>query len=79
MPAAFADLSCLLRGRYTYLLRTLPAPQTLLQSLDSQLVDKLLPALTGRVDFSLDELALFRLPARLGGMGSSHFSAVGVD
>ena len=74
--AAFAALSHGLRGRYTYLLRTLPAPETLLQSLDSQLVDKLLPALTGRVNFSADELALLRLPARLGVMGLPNFSAV---
>ena len=74
--AAFAALTHGLRGKFTYLLRTLPAPGDGLESLDDALVTCLLPALTGRSNFSSEDLALLRLPARLGGIGMPHLTAM---
>ena len=77
--AAFAALTHGLHGKYTYLLRTLPAPVEGLDDLDNAIVQWLLPALTGRAKFSDAELELLRLPARLGGMGLPHLRAVAAD
>ena len=77
--AAFAALTHGLRGKYTYLLRTLPASVNELQSMGDALVCQLLPALTGRSNFSAEELELLRLPARLGGMGISHSTSTAAD
>ena len=52
--AALAALTRGLRGKYTYLLRTLPASVNELQSMDDALVSQLLPALTGRSTFSAE-------------------------
>ena len=77
--AAFTALTHGLRGKYTYLLRTLPASVDELQSMDDALVRQLLPALTGRSNFSAEELELPRLPARLGGMGIRHLAAMAAE
>ena len=47
--------------------------------MDDALVSQLLPALTGRSNFSAEELELLRLPARLGGMGIAHLASMAVD
>ena len=73
--AAFAALTHGLRGRYTFLLRTLPTDDALC-SLDDLMVQLLLPAMMGRARFSEEDIALLRLPARLGGIGLPHFSAM---
>ena len=77
--AAFAALTHGLRGRYTYLLRTLPAPATGLRLFDQFLVAQLIPALTGRNNFSEEELTLLRLPARLGGLGIRHLDLIALE
>ena len=74
--AAFAALTHGLHDKYTYLLRTLPAPVDGLEDMDNAIVNRLLPSLTGRVNFTAAELELLRLPARLGGMGIPHLQAM---
>ena len=67
--AAFAALTHGLRGRWNYVLRTLPAVPKELCWMDAFMVQQLLPVLTGHCSFSDDELKLLHLPARLGGIG----------
>ena len=57
----------------------MPASVDELQSMDDALVRQLLPALTGRSNFSAEELELLRLPARLGGMGIPHLAAMAAE
>ena len=77
--AAFTALTHGLRGRYTYILRTLPVSLEGLQSMDDTIVTLLLPALTGRTNFSTEEIELLRLPARLGGIGIPHLVGMAGD
>ena len=67
--AAHAALNHGLRSRYTFLARTLPDIGEFLQGIDKFLAVEFLPALSGRKGFTPDDLALLRLPARLGGIG----------
>ena len=67
--AAHASLNYSLRSRYTFLVRTLPDTSETLQRIDKFMVEEFLPAISGRKGFTADDLALLRLPARLGGIG----------
>ena len=77
--AAFAAQTHGLHGKYTYLLRILPASVEGLEDLDNAIDKWLLPALTGRAKFCAADLELLRLPARLGGMGIPHLRAMAAD
>ena len=74
--AAYAAISHGLRGRWTYLLRTVPFPAQCLTDLDKVITEELLPALAGRDSFLPEELNLLRLPCRLGGGGGGDGPAV---
>ena len=67
--AAYAALTHSLQGRWTYLSRVTPNIGHLLKPLDECLQTKLLPALIGRPPPNNTDLALYSLPARLGGLG----------
>ena len=73
--AALAALTHGLRSKFAFLQRTLPDINETIQRLDTLLEQKFLPAISGRENFTADELALLRLPARLGGIGLPSFSA----
>ena len=77
--AAYTAFTHGLIGRYTYLMRTLPAPMHGLEALDGVIATRLLPALTGHSNFTAEDLELLRLPARLGGMGIPHLSVLAAD
>ena len=76
--AAFAALSHGLRGRYVFILRTVPKAGAALQPLDVLLQKSLLPTMTDHSDFSEDEITLLKLPARLGGVGLPCLSEIGL-
>ena len=65
--AAYAALTHGLRGRWTYLLRTVPFPADCLSQMDDMMRTVLIPAVTGREAFSDNEWAVLQLPTRLGG------------
>ena len=71
---ALAALTHGLRSRFTFVLRTMPSTEESLAVLDQVLEKQFLPALTGKLSFTSDELTLLRLPARLGGIGLPWFS-----
>ena len=71
--AAFTALTHGLRGKFSYVLRTIRSTERDVSVLDEFLEKCFLPALTGRTGFSTDELTLLRLPARLGGIGLPDF------
>ena len=72
--AAYAVLTNGLRGRWTYLLRTINCGGDALKQLDDVIRSNLLPVLTGHPFFREEEFALLSLPAREGGMGIPHLS-----
>ena len=72
--AAHAALHHGLRSRYTFLIRTLPDTGGNLQRIDKLLAEEFLPAISSRKGFTSDDLALMRLPARLGGIGLPSFA-----
>ena len=74
--AAHAALTHGLKSRWTYILRTMPTDAEDLRRLDDTLVSTVLPRLTGRQCFSRNELAMLRLPVRLGGMAFPHLAGV---
>ena len=74
--AAYAALTHGLRGRWTYLLRTLEFSAEQLQRLDDTVTEHFLPALTGKRTFTADDLSLLRLPCRLGGIGLPYFKEI---
>ena len=74
--AAFTALTPGLRGKCTFILRTLPVDEEDLQPLDDKIANVLLPVLLGRGKFAESMMALLRLPARLGGIGLPFLSAV---
>ena len=74
--SAFAALTHGLRGRWTFVLRTIPVAASSLDALDGVLVGKFLPAISLRRAFSEEDLQLLRLPARLGGIGLPHLSVM---
>ena len=67
--AAFGALTHGLRSKYSYILRTVSTAVDYVSVIDKFLEEQLLPVLTGHQRFTADELALLRLPARLGGIG----------
>ena len=74
--AAHAALTHGLRGRWTYVMRTLAMPETDQLALDAAVVE-LLSTLTGRgTPLHDDELALLQLPCRLGGIGVPSFKSM---
>ena len=74
--AAYAAFTHELRGRWTYLLRTLEFSAEQLQRLDDTVTEHFLPALTGKRTFMADDLFLLRLPCRLGGIGLPYFKEI---
>ena len=67
--AAFTALTHGLRGRYTYLLRTMPDTAASVKRVDDFFEQDLLPALSYKKFFTSNDMHLLRLPARLGGLG----------
>ena len=67
--AAYAAYIHGLSNRWSYLLRTVPDIDDLLQPLENAIHQHLIPALTGRPPCSSIERDLLALPARLGGLG----------
>ena len=65
--AAYAALIHGLRGRWIYLLRTSSVSGDCLASLDHIIQTEFLPTISGRDAFTPDDLAMLRLPTRLGG------------
>ena len=67
--AAYAALTHGLYSKWTFLLRTIPDIQDLLQPLEEAIQHNLLPALTGKTGINDLERNLLELPVRLGGLG----------
>ncbi len=67
--AAYSALTHGLMSKWTYLSRVIPNIGHLLTPLDDSLQTNLIPALTGRSPPNNAEVALYALPARLGGLG----------
>ena len=67
--AAFAAFTHGFVHKFTYLSRTTPFSEHLLQPLEDVIHSNLIPAWTGRVPPNDLERELFALPARLGGLG----------
>ena len=74
--AAYAALTHGLRGRWTYIFRTLPVQSHMVSTLDAAIQCKLLPSLCGRESFTDHDMVLLRLPARLGGIGLPHLESM---
>ena len=74
--AAYTALTHGLCGRYSFILRTVPAPKDALAAVDNLISEVLLPALVGRDNLPTPELGLLQLPARLGGIGLPCLSAM---
>ena len=70
--AAYAAFTHGLSGHWSYLMRTIPDIQDLLQPLEAEIHQTFIPTLTGRPPCSSLERDLLSLPARLGGMGLSN-------
>ena len=69
--AVYSALTHGLSSKWTYLCRTVPNISNLLKPLDDILRTKLIPTLTGRPPPSDLECALFALPAKMGGLGTT--------
>ena len=67
--AAYTAFTSCIRHKYTHYLRTIPAISSLLEPLESAIMNFLIPALTNGRSVTSDERILLSLPARLGGMG----------
>ena len=67
--AAYAVFTHALMSRWTFLMRTAPGIQALLQPLEEAIRHQFLPAMSGRQGISNLERDLFALPARHGGLG----------
>ena len=67
--AAYAAFIHGLSNRWSYLVRTIPDIEDLLQPLENAIQLHLIPALTGRPPCSTIERKLLALPVRLGGLG----------
>ncbi len=67
--AAYAAYIHGLSSHWTYISRTIPDIQDLLQPLEVAIHQHFIPALTGREACSAAERDLLALPVRLGGMG----------
>ena len=74
--AAYAALTHGLRGRWTYIFRTVPLQSQVVGTLDAALQCKLLPSLCGCETFTEHEPMLLRLPARLCGIGLLHLESM---
>lgn len=66
--ASYAAFTFGLRHRRTYLMRTLPGIENLLQPLERAISDVLIPSLIER-NCSEEERSLVALPVRMGGLG----------
>lgn len=66
--ASYATFTFGLRHRCTYLMRTLPGIENLLQPLERAISDVLIPSLIER-NCSEEERSLVALPVRMGGLG----------
>lgn len=73
--AAYAALTHGLRGRWTYIFRTLQIPPDFLVPLEMAIGD-VTKAVTGRLELGEEELTMLRLPARLGGIGLPDVRAI---
>ena len=73
--AAYSALTHGLRGRWTYVLRTLSVDETFLEPLDSAVLD-LAKVITSRSSFTEEELAVLRLPVRFGGLNLPYFAKI---
>ena len=67
--AAFTALTHGLRGRYTYLRRTMSDTEASVKRIDDFFERELLPALSYKKYFTSNDMCLLHLPARLGGLG----------
>ena len=67
--AAYAAFTRGLTNKWTYLFRTIPDIQDLVQPLEQTIHTKFIPALTGRPPPNNSERDLLALPPRLGGLG----------
>ena len=74
--ACYAAMTHGLRGRWSYVLRTVQVASSVVQPLDDAIVESLLPALSVRARFTDAELSLLRLPARLAELGLPHLAAM---
>ena len=77
--AALASVTHGLRGRWNYLLRTVPFSPGNIEALDTAITTKLLPALTGWGEQPSGLVDLLRLPARLGGIALPSFLQLGLS
>ena len=68
--AAYTVLTQGLMSRWTFIMRTLPITEELLQPLEDALRYQLLPAITGRQSLNDTEREFLSLPARLGASAS---------
>ena len=67
--AAYAAFTHGLKHKWTYLIRTIPDIESLLQPLEDAIRHKFLPSLTGQTALSNDTRELLALPVRHGGLG----------
>ena len=67
--AAYSALTHGFASRWSFITRTIPDIQNLLQPLEDAIHQLLIPALTGRPPCSNVERDIFALPSRLGGLG----------
>ena len=67
--AAYAVFTHALKNRWTFLMRTVPGIDLLMQPIEEAIRHQLLPALTGRHGITDLERDLLALPARHGGLG----------
>ena len=67
--ACYAAFTFGLRHRWTYLLRTLPDIEDLLEPLERAITDVLIPSITDHRRITPSERDLLALPVRLGGLG----------
>ena len=67
--AAYAAFTHGLKHKWTYLIRTIPDIESLLQPLEDAIRHKFLPSLTGQSALSNETRDLLTLPVRHGGLG----------
>ena len=67
--AAYAAFTHGLKHRLTYLIRTIPDIESLLQPLEDAIRHKFLPSLTGQTALSNDTRDILALPVQHGGLG----------
>ena len=72
--AAYAAFVHGLSGKWTYIARTVPDIEEILQSLESVIRVHFLPALTGRAPPNDLERSLLALPCHLGGIGIANLA-----